>query len=55
MPQAKQASFGNGKGHTDSGSGFSMEIVDSIPMEEITSISLDTDKNPIPSLCVSRS
>ena len=46
MPQAKQASLGNGKGHTDSGSGFSMEIVDSIPLEEIISITLDMESHP---------
>jgi hypothetical protein len=46
MPQAKRASVGNENEPTDSASGFSMEIVDSIPMEEIISITLDMESHP---------
>jgi hypothetical protein len=46
VPRAKQASFGNEKDHADSASGFNMEIVDSIPMEEILSITLDMESHP---------
>ncbi len=44
--EAPQSSLGNNDGQANSGCGSSMEIVDSIPMEEIVSVTLDMESHP---------